>query len=443
IQQGASISLSLPFCVSLGDTFEHDDNSNDWQEPRHLLQITFKSLYTEMITNCLAIFLLSLVSIFFLTDIAVNFTGSSTFLLLHFLDLFLFFDMLIKPSTDNMFKGIYNVKQCHLQDISAVLGRAWSAGIDRIIVTGGSLEESKEALAIAETDGLLLGFSAPWVCTRQDAMWEFDGSGDPEGHFQALLSLAKEGVEKGKEAFSPDCSSSSRSNMQIRDVIRKDTVKPVCMEDFMSAEKLPTRFSDEDMKLASLVMAIGECGLDYDRLHFCPSEIRKRYFKRQFELAYAKKLPMFCTCKQQLKISVTFWSKIRRRYAEHIICIMCCGVDGHVETYFYVSPLTFFPWFSVGVAHSFTGSEEERDRLLSFKYLFLGANLVKQNNISLLEIGSVKSWRQVLEVVAGCKGITDITPLSKTLYHNTCRVFFPHDLDSAADALLAGSQNTL
>ncbi|GFY97986.1 TatD related DNase [Actinidia rufa] len=64
--------------------------------------------------------------------------------------------------------------------------------------------------------------------------------------------------------------------------------------------------------------------------------------------------------------------------------------------------------------------------------------------------------RQVLEVVAGCKGITDIDQLSKTLYHNTCscsqldfcyyhftdirlssRVFFPHDLDSAADALLS------
>ncbi|VAH46260.1 unnamed protein product [Triticum turgidum subsp. durum] len=29
--------------------------------------------------------------------------------------------------------------------------------------------------------------------------------------------------------------------------------------------------------------------------------------------------------------------------------------------------------------------------------------------------------RQVLEVVAGCKGIADIEGLSKTLYHNTCR----------------------
>lgn len=46
--------------------------------------------------------------------------------------------------------------------------------------------------------------------------------------------------------------------------------------------------------------------------------------------------------------------------------------------------------------------------------------------------------RQVLEVVAGCKGITEIESMSRTIYHNTCRVFFPQDLDSAADALLSG-----
>ncbi|GMN39578.1 hypothetical protein TIFTF001_008807 [Ficus carica] len=45
--------------------------------------------------------------------------------------------------------------------------------------------------------------------------------------------------------------------------------------------------------------------------------------------------------------------------------------------------------------------------------------------------------RLVLEVVAGCKGISDIEQLSRTIYHNICRVFFRQDPDSAADALLS------
>ncbi|KAK4419446.1 putative deoxyribonuclease TATDN1 [Sesamum alatum] len=305
--------------------------------------------------------------------------------------------------TDSMFRGMYNGKQYHVADIATVLSRAWSAGVDRIIVTGGSLEESKEALAIAETDARLF-------CTvgvHPTRCKEFDDSGDPEKHFEALLSLAKEGVEKGK------------------------------------------------------VVAIGECGLDYDRLHFCPPEVQKKYFQKQFELAYATKLPMFLHMRAAAEDFCNILEQNKHRFCS-------------------------------GVAHSFTGSAQDRDRLLSFSNLYIGVNgcsLKTTENLDVVKgiplermmietdspyceiknthagINFVKSsWpskkkekydpdcivkgrnepclvRQVLEVVAGCKGISDVDQLSKTLYHNTCRVFFPQDLDSAADALLAGGQS--
>ncbi|CAN1277719.1 Deoxyribonuclease TATDN1 [Linum perenne] len=138
-------------------------------------------------------------------------------------------------------------------------------------------------------------------------MQEFDESGDPENHFQALLSLAKEGIQKGK------------------------------------------------------VVAVGECGLDYDRLHFCPAEVQKKYFEKQFELAHATKLPMF----------------LHMRAAAEDFC----------------------------------------------------------------EIMKSNKCRQVLEVIAGCKGV-DLEEMSRTIYHNTCRIFFPQDLDSAAESILAGNQDS-
>ncbi|KAL1822563.1 hypothetical protein DCAR_0310382 [Daucus carota subsp. sativus] len=307
--------------------------------------------------------------------------------------------------TDGMFKGIYNGKQCHLADISTVLSRAWSAGVDRIIVTGGSLEESKNALAIAETDARLFCTVGvhPTRCS------EFEESGDPDKHFEALLSLAKEGVEKGK------------------------------------------------------VVAIGECGLDYDRIHFCPAEIQKKYFVKQFELADRMKLPMF----------------LHMRAAASDFCHI---LEQNKER------------FSAGVAHSFTGTAEDRDKLLSFNNLFIGINgcsLKMPENLDVVKgipiermmietdspyceiknthagISYVRSlWpskkkekydeqclvkgrnepclvRQVLEVVAGCKGIANQDELSTTLYHNTCRVFFPQDLDSVADALIARGQSPM
>lgn len=83
------------------------------------------------------------------TDIAVNFTGQAFHRTLrahssepHPFPPFVILCILIVPGSefrvfypDGMFKGIYNGKQCHVPDIATVLNRAWSAGVERIIVS--------------------------------------------------------------------------------------------------------------------------------------------------------------------------------------------------------------------------------------------------------------------------------------------------------------------
>ncbi|ONM58784.1 Sodium/hydrogen exchanger 2 [Zea mays] len=187
------------------------------------------------------------------------------------------------------------------------------------------------------------------------------------------------------------------------------------------------------------VVAVGECGLDYDRLQFCPADMQKKYFEKQFELAEAVKLPMFLH--------------------------MCAVGEDLCEIM--TRNLHRFPG---GVTHSFTDSAEDRDRLLSFEKMFIGKISSPSNkNLHLLQHDdqcsttlirveiqissveniccsfkysillhafSVEASKQVLEVVAGSKEISDIEGLSRTLYHNTCRLFFPQDLDASTNAQL-------
>jgi Tat protein secretion system quality control protein TatD with DNase activity len=165
------------------------------------------------------------------------------------------------------------------------------------------------------------------MCTHNDTinLWfqEFEKSGDPDKHLQELLKLAKEGAARGK------------------------------------------------------VVAIGECGLDYDRVQFCPPDIQRQYFEKQFAIAEATRLPLFLHM---------------RAAADDFIDIM-----SHNQHRFHA-----------GVVHSFTGTAKERDQLLAFPNIYIGEHIL--------------FTLQFMEALSICSGHLQLTTMLRPCLVYNCRV---------------------
>ncbi|KAI9291264.1 putative deoxyribonuclease TATDN1 [Neoconidiobolus thromboides FSU 785] len=136
--------------------------------------------------------------------------------------------------TDPMFQGIYRDKKYHEADIDSVLQRAQGVGVEKIIVTGTNLAESQSALEYVRS-------------------------------YQQFNLYSTVGVHPTRctdfESVNPDY-----YELQLKKLILENKDK---------------------------VVAIGECGLDYARLQFCPREVQRKYFERQLMMAKEIGLPLF------------------------------------------------------------------------------------------------------------------------------------------------------
>ncbi|ORY96633.1 hypothetical protein BCR43DRAFT_531207 [Syncephalastrum racemosum] len=182
-----------------------------------------------------------------------------------------------------MFRGIYRGKQAHPDDLQLIMERAHKAGVQKMIITGTNLEDSREALELIDSATSPIELYSTVGChpTRCNEFLD-----DASAYLGAL-------------------------------------------------EKLITSHP-------SKVVAIGECGLDYDRLHFCPKDIQKRFFAAQFDLAEKTKLPMF----------------LHNRNTGNDFCDMI-RQNRHR--------------FTEGVVHSFDGTMEEMQQLVDLG-LYIGIN---------------------------------------------------------------------
>lgn len=202
-----------------------------------------------------------------------------------------------------MFRGLYGGSQKHQDDLDIVLKRSWTQGLQKMIITVGTLNEADEALALAQKDGMLLETNSK-VCIKFFIFLE-----------RLYITMGCHPTRCGEFLQNPE--------KYYEDLRSKISANP------------------------SKVVAIGECGLDYDRLHFCEKDTQKEYFEKQLSLAEEFQLPLFLHCRNSHDDFIDILKRNKTK-------LDACGG---------------------GVVHSFTGTLDEAQSVFDFHpNLYIGIN---------------------------------------------------------------------
>lgn len=205
--------------------------------------------------------------------------------------------------TDPTYKGIYRGSKKHVPDLGRVLERAKRIGMKKIIITSGCLEDVHDALDICEK-------------YDKDRKFLFTTVGV---HPTRCNEFVKNKYSKSEKEY-------------------LDTLDKLITEN------------------KSRVVAVGELGLDYDRLQFCDRDVQKRYFEFQLQLAEKHKLPLFLHMRNASTDTFEILQRNKDKWSE-----------------------------AGGVCHSFTGDLESLKGLLNHN-LFIGINGCSLKTESNLEV---------------------------------------------------------
>ncbi|KAJ3319000.1 hypothetical protein HDV06_006751 [Boothiomyces sp. JEL0866] len=281
-----------------------------------------------------------------------------------------------------MYQGIYRGKVAHTADIEQVIQRAKESQVASMIITGVTLESSVKAIEYAQKYSLYSTVG----CHPTHSKEFHEYTNGPDQYYQ-----------------------------ELKDLIRNDLLNH------------------------KRIAAIGECGLDYDRLEFCPKDIQQQYFIKQLELSKEFDLPYFLHLRNAGSDFIDIVKKYNIKGVVHsfdgnladmqelVGMGLYIGINGcslktqenlNVVKEIPIDKLlveTDAPWCDIRPTHA------------SHKYTTLSPFQSKKKEK--FELGMMVKSRnepcmlyQILQVVAGVKGVEEDV-LCEQIYNNTIDLF--------------------
>ncbi|CCK68688.1 3'-5'-exodeoxyribonuclease KNAG_0B02460 [Huiozyma naganishii CBS 8797] len=162
--------------------------------------------------------------------------------------------------TDPMFQGIYHGKQKHASDISNVLFRASECNVKSVLLTGSSFTESKDAMKLAQV----------WRDNSFALNLYYTVGVHPCCVNEFALQHQNQTIDRP--------SNDEEYNSQLHNSVSSDPATAVT--------NLRKLFDLIQLSMQnSQFRAIGEIGLDYDRLHYSSREMQQIFFEEQLKLS--------------------------------------------------------------------------------------------------------------------------------------------------------------
>ncbi|KAG5979435.1 hypothetical protein E4U55_005169 [Claviceps digitariae] len=169
--------------------------------------------------------------------------------------------------SDPIFRGCYHGHQRHPDDLAGVIDRARQVGCTKLIITGSSLESSRDAVQLSqEYPGTCYATAGIHPCSSA-----IFGNPDINSNSSSSTPCEPDSHAPMPESHLPNPQSSAATITQLRSLIAE-------------AQSPPNR-----------LVALGEFGLDYDRLNYCNAILQRHSFAAQLQLAASlhPQLPLF------------------------------------------------------------------------------------------------------------------------------------------------------